>query len=65
LIRREFSELTADGNVYCYDGFANLFNSIILLKMTDASNIQIEKQTAASCGSGPWTLTGASVAFSR
>ena len=64
-VQREFSEVVADGNEYCYDSFTNLVGSILVLKMPDAFSLQIEKQTAASCGAGPWTLSGAAVSFTR
>ena len=64
-VGREFSEVTADGNVYCYDSFASLPGAVLLIKMNDASSLLMENRAAASCGAGSWALTGAAVAFTR
>ena len=45
LIDREFSQVTSDGNTYCY----NLASGRIVLKMTSATELAIEKQSE-SCG---------------
>jgi hypothetical protein len=64
-VDRKFEQVTADGNVYCYDGFSNLPNAIFILALMTSTQLRIEKQTAASCGAGPWSFTGAQVDYMR
>jgi hypothetical protein len=64
-VNLDFNRVTSDGTVYCYDAFTNLLNSIILLQLPTSSTLTIERQTAASCGSGPWTFTGNASSFVR
>jgi hypothetical protein len=64
-VNLEFDRVTPDGTVYCYDTFQNLPNSIILVQLTDATTLKIERQTAASCGAGPWTFTASATTFER
>ena len=71
LVNRDFSQVTADGNVYCYQ--ADFYNDLIysmppdiafLVQMTDANDLQIQKYSANSCGAGPWSFTSP-VQFTR
>jgi hypothetical protein len=64
-VNRDFDEVTSDGSVYCYDTFMNLANSIILVQLPTSTTLTIERQTAASCGAGPWTFTGSASNFVR
>ncbi|MBI4369876.1 MAG: hypothetical protein HY547_06580 [Elusimicrobia bacterium] len=64
LVNRDFNEVTADGNIYCYQA-VNLLNSIILIQLTDNTTLKIESQSAAACGSGPWAFTSAATTFLR
>jgi hypothetical protein len=64
-VNRDFDEVTSDGSVYCYDTFQNLNNSIILLQLPSATTLTIERQTAASCGAGPWSFTSNASNFER
>ncbi|MFN0118154.1 MAG: hypothetical protein ACKVQC_07700 [Elusimicrobiota bacterium] len=65
LVNRDFDEITSDGNIYCYDNFQNLINSIILLQLPTSTTLKIERQTAASCGAGPWSFTNNASNFER
>lgn len=47
IINREFSQVKSDGKVYCY----NLASGKIVLKMTSATELQIEKQSRSCTGS--------------
>jgi hypothetical protein len=66
-VNREFSEVTADGNIYCYDSFFFLpgaFSGTLLIQLAGASTLNIQKQSATSCGAGPWTMSSPT-SFSR
>ncbi len=73
LHNRDFSQVTADGNIYCYDTFFDPVGQsipngtvpIFILQMTSATTLRFEKQTAAGCGAGPWSFTGNAVDFQR
>ncbi len=65
LVNLDFDLVTAGGTVYCYDSFSNLINGIILVQLTDSTTLKIERQTAASCGAGPWSFTGSASTFVR
>ena len=64
-VNLDFDLVTANGTVYCYDSFSNLANSIILVELTSATTLKIERQTAAACGAGPWSFTGSASSFER
>lgn len=61
-VNREFGNVTADGQIYCYDSFKDSYsggNSVpgtILLQLTNANSLRIEYQNSGSCGSGPWSF---------
>ncbi len=68
-----FSQVTADGNTYCYDCFMDIGNItspcttrgyIILLQLPSPATLKIEKQTAQECFAGPWTFSNP-VTFQR
>ncbi|MBI4369064.1 MAG: hypothetical protein HY547_02425 [Elusimicrobia bacterium] len=73
LVNRDFNQVTNDGNVYCYDFLLNppnqggglVANTIILLRMTSASALTLEGQSAAACGAGPWAFTVNASRFER
>lgn len=68
---RDFSQVTADGNVYCYDSFydpigQHAFTGFsILITMPTSTTIRVEKLSSASCGSGPWTMGSSYAEFQR
>ena len=69
LVNREFSQVTPDGNVYCYDtdaaqgqNFTRPEKVLILLQMPDASTIRVGKGNG-SC-SNPQVM-GEYVEFDR
>jgi hypothetical protein len=60
---RNFPEVTADGNVYCYESLSTS-GIIFLIQLPTATTLSIEKQTADSCPANP-TFTAAKVSFER
>lgn len=68
---RDFDEVTNDGIVYCYDDFQNYAGEptnsqfVILIQLTTTSALQIEAQTAPSCGTSSWALGSGVVTFER
>ncbi len=58
MINRDFSQVTADGLVYCYETNNNrdAGNKKILLSMPSAEKLYLEG-SSGSCGIGPWTMT--------
>ena len=62
--RRDFGQVTADGNVYCYDSFGSS-SIVFILQLVNASTLRIEQQSAASCGAGPWSFTANHVDYQR
>jgi hypothetical protein len=65
VVNLDFNLVTSNSTVYCYENFQNLFNSIILLQLPTSTTLKIEKQTAASCGTGPWAFTSNASQFER
>ena len=72
LVDREFSDITADGHVYCYDTFYDpvgqlgaYAGTIVILQMTDSTTLRIETQSAADCSAGSWAFTSNAVSFDR
>lgn len=55
LINRDFDDVSSNGNVYCYE--PNYLGSIVILQLTSSTVLKIEKQSASSCGSGPWSFS--------
>ncbi len=69
-VNRDFSQVTADGAVYCYEpvgrsGCPPGTPLVILLQMTSETTIRIQKRDVARCDTGPWTLDADSVDFER
>lgn len=72
-VNRQLSEVTADGNTYCYDSFYDAIGQsiplvsapIFILKMTSSTTLRFEKQSTVGCGAGPWTFTSNAVDFQR
>jgi hypothetical protein len=67
---RDFSQVTADGNVYCYDSLQDRWgasiNAVMLAQLTSATTLRIEQQNAASCAAvGPWTFGANARDFER
>jgi hypothetical protein len=65
LVNRNPGQVTADGNIYCYESPGNW---IMLMKMPTSSTLQLEgRPGAASCAAAqPWTFkSGASFTYSR
>jgi hypothetical protein len=71
-VDRDFAQVTSDGHLYCYDTFRDVFsgnptgNSIIyLIQLTSPTTIEIDRQSAAGCGAGPWAFSGSAVTYQR
>jgi hypothetical protein len=69
---REFSEVSADTNIYCYDTFLDPLDQPIgiagpkfILQMLTPTTLRFEKQGTGNCGGGPWTFTANAVTFQR
>src|SRR5207249_2719878 len=71
-VDREFSEVTADGNIYCYDTFYDPIGQaiglgsapIFILQMPTSTTLKFEKLTALSCAAAaPWAFTANAVNF--
>ena len=60
-VDRDFDEVTADGQIYCYEAGAEY----ILIQLTSATTLRIEAQNLGSCGSGPWGFTDDYTDFER
>jgi hypothetical protein len=71
LKNRDFDDVTADGNAYCYEsisyasGGTAISSMMIVLQMTGATTLRIERQSSSSCGDGPWTFGSNYVDFER
>lgn len=70
-VNRDFSQVTSDGNIYCYDAFFDpldqaLFSvPVFLIQMPTATTLKIERSALTSCGSGPWTFGSNAVTYQR
>lgn len=69
-VNRDFSDVTNDGNVYCFEHLENMLERqamtfSLLLQVTGDSTIKIAKITSASCGPGPWIMPSDATEFDR
>lgn len=66
-VNADFSRVTADGNVYCYESPGQWVRaSHILLRMPSVSSLEIGAANGASCGDpATWSLSGVSAQFAR
>ncbi len=60
-INREVSEITNDGDIYCYP----LNSGALLLQMPGTDSIELEFQSSADCDDGIYVFTGDKVSFIR
>lgn len=72
LVNKDFSNVTSDGNIYCYQTTQQIFSSgttpekpIIILQLVTSTHLRIEKLNANSCGSGPWSFDLGATDFYR
>ena len=67
-INRDFSQVGADGVVYCYDT-VNVnqqgAKKAILITMPSATKLQLKKSPTATCGAGPWAIGEGFVEYER
>lgn len=67
-VNRDFSQVAADGKVYCYDTQNKNRRGVresILLAMPTAEKIRIKKLAAGSCGAGPWQMPAGYAEYER
>ncbi len=70
-VNRAFETVTADGNIYCYEGNPNLFfgggNNVILLQLTTATSLKIEVRPGfATCAAvSPYAFGATAVSYQR
>lgn len=64
LVNRDFSDIAADGQTYCFETHERQNNfevnppvTTLLVTMPDATTLHLGPGPAGNCGSGPWTLT--------
>ncbi|OGI44377.1 MAG: hypothetical protein A2637_03485 [Candidatus Muproteobacteria bacterium RIFCSPHIGHO2_01_FULL_65_16] len=62
---REFRDLAVDGLVYCHDTLRYHPGGVVLMQLTSATTLRVERQAAAGCGAGPWAFTSAYTDFER
>lgn len=63
-VNRDFAEVRADGNVYCYEttsspNFATHDDgqkSVIYLSMPNNETVRVEKSNRSACDQGPWIM---------
>lgn len=70
LVNRDFSDITADGQVYCFDGLQTRWDEdanagTIILQLQSATTLKIERKSDTSCGPGPWSFSSNAARFSR
>ena len=70
-VNLDFSRVTADGNVYCYDSLNHYWGEpispahSILVQLTSEITLRIGKQDAVECGTGPWAFQSNFAEFER
>lgn len=70
-VNRGFEGVTADGSIYCYDGFV-AFDSgqaipqVVLVQLDSPTTLRIEKLPGAACSAlSPWAFDGNATDFER
>lgn len=68
-VNRDFKDITADGQTYCYEptGLTGTYNYPfrILLQLTSPTTLKIEGQKVQGCGSGPWIFGAGATPLER
>ena len=70
-VNRMPSEVRPDSNAYCFERLsANGFGqpdgrSIVIVALTSATDLRVERQDGATCGNGPWSFTAKATTFVR
>jgi len=62
LDNREFSEVTNDGQVYCYGPIST---GAMMVKLDTATRLLADFQDGATCNGGPYALTAGAAVFER
>jgi hypothetical protein len=70
LVNREFSDVTADDRVYCYEirpRFARpeSLPTVVTLQLTGPATLRVGTHAAGACGPGPWAQGSTFVEFER
>lgn len=63
-VNPNFQNVTPGSGVVCFESIG-VSNTIILLQLTSSTTLRMEKQTAAGCGSGPWSFGATYTDFER
>lgn len=63
LINRDFDDIRADGNIYCFE--PNYLTGAILLQLQSPTTLRIEKQTSTSCAGGSYSFGTTYTDFER
>ena len=69
LVDRDFKDITADGQTYCFEptGLTGTYRYPfrVLLQMPSSTQLKLEGQKNQDCGSGPWELSNSAATFER
>lgn len=70
-VDREFSEVTASNEVFCYELYDDWYprrrikDTVLLIQLTSPTKLRMEKQTASFCGLGPRSFGESYIEFER
>jgi hypothetical protein len=62
-INREFVDVTADGNIYCYE--PDWVDQRVLVRMDSSVTLTLEDQLGAVCADGGLAFSGSEVVYER
>ena len=62
-INRDFVDITADGEIYCFENFFD--ETILLFQLTSDTTLRVEAQAAAACGEDPWSFGSSFTDYER
>ncbi len=60
-LNRRFDQVTADGQVYCYDASSDS----VFIEVISGTSLKFEARTGQGCGAGPWTFSANVIDFIR
>lgn len=67
-VNRDFSHITANEEIFCYEPLTRFHDKlpfIILVQLSNDTELHIEKQERDRCGSGAWNFSSAQTVFER
>ena len=69
MVNRYFKEITADGQLYCFETRPERRprnpTTVIAIQLTTSTTLRAEKLGRGSCGNGPWEFTANAVDYER